>query len=463
MKMLLCGVCLTVGAILILLAYSVGGGATPIPAAGVLRPLGSTASLRGTLYSEKFHRLVLDWDNGDVEWWDTERGERVGQVEHLPRQVGWCVASPDEATVLSGDRLPNTGGLADVQAQARGFLATISIWDIKSGQLKHSVRIPEAEWHRINTPDWYAHWLTETRAVVVRTWRGNPARAVHMVRLFVIDTVTGKVVQASDEIACHNEHLILSPDRTMALLKSDSRVRRAKDGSEVLSWYVYSPTDVLDLERLKVVSTLKEPSQPNSPDRGDPLDGIARWFPDGKTVLTAGADPNADVKLWDARSGRLLRTLSGHKSYILDVALTAGGDKLLTASEDHTVRVWDTQTGKSEVVFSHKAGVNKVVVLPGDKLAVSGGEEPTAKVWELATGKLKFELSDHDSAVREVEVVSDQVVRTLTRQGTSTLWDCATGKRLEVRFPAPPFPKRFGACEMTEDSGMLKLRLVRHE
>ena len=154
--------------------------------------------------------------------------------------------------------------------------------------------------------------------------------------------------------------------------------------------------------------------------------------------------------------------VSGHNDEILDLAFTAQGDRLLSGSEDRTVRVWDMRSGAVETVFSgHSAGLNKLIVLPGDKLAVSAAEEPIAKVWDLATGKLLFDLPDHDSEVRDVEVVSDQVVRTVTKKGTSTLWNCSNGKKLQTT-PKPffDFPMQFGVCELVLDGDLLQMRIV---
>jgi hypothetical protein len=320
--------------------------------------------------------------------------------------------------------------------------------------------------------------------------RENSARAACRLRLIVIDAAAGKVVKASEDYKYAGEHLFLSPDRKMALVTDDNYVRRAKRGKGVEGMYrnIYARTHVFDVERLAIISSWREPRDPEAPDWKEFNALIARWCPDGNTVLTVsndwsydhpprkgrswdghGADapppptghPAPKVRLWDARRGRLLRTFSGHTNYILDLALTSTGDKLLTASEDRTARVWSTRTGKLEVVLSgHAAGLNKVIVLPGDGLAVSAAEEPVAKVWDLTTGKLKFDLPGHDSAVRNVEIVSGKVVRTITLRGTSTTWDCSTGMRLRVTPKPPVFPKRFGVCELDEEAGKLYMRVV---
>jgi WD40 repeat protein len=45
--------------------------------------------------------------------------------------------------------------------------------------------------------------------------------------------------------------------------------------------------------------------------------------------------------------GRLLRTLSGHSSYVRAVAVTADGKRLISGSYDGTVKVWNLETGEA--------------------------------------------------------------------------------------------------------------------
>jgi WD40 repeat protein len=400
----------------------------------------------------------LYWDNGEIEFWNTAEGCSLGDRTQLPRHVGWCIASPDEATILTGDQMPDLQQ-RDFSVQLDGlFVPTIRIWDVKSGTCKHLIQVPEVQGHPYSLHEWCAHWLDNSRALLVRVLRQNPVRAAHSVKLVLIDTVNGRIIKDSEEFSGPGTSFDLSPDRKLALIKGENHARRGKDfGSQDVCYRdTTAKTYVVDVERLKLLSSWREP-----PDLAGTRDGIAliaRWCPDGKSVLTVRDGPSYGIRLWDARSGRLLQTFIGHTGYVLDVAFTTTGDKMMTASEDRTIRVWNTGTGKVDTILSgHSAGVNKVVILPGDKLAVSAAEESVAKVWDLRTGKLIFDLPDHDSAVREVEAVSERLVRTVTLRGTSTLWDCVSGKRMQITHRLPEFPKRFGKCELVEDRGMLQM------
>ena len=65
----------------------------------------------------------------------------------------------------------------------------------------------------------------------------------------------------------------------------------------------------------------------------------ARFSPDGQTVLTASDDHTA--RLWEVASGRELRVLRGHRGPVRDAQFSADGRTMLTASDDTTARLWD--------------------------------------------------------------------------------------------------------------------------
>jgi WD40 repeat protein len=439
------------------------GGSGPAASASNAR-LGSVEFLRGILFLAKSHRIALHWENGDFEIWDTERGRRVGGVERFARPAGFCLSSPDEATILTGDHLPSTSSVADLEAQRSGFIPMVTVWDARSGERKQTVQVPQANGNSLWTRDWFARWLDDRHALLVCLWRENPARRAYWLRLIVIDAASGTIEKVSEDLKFAGETVFLSPDRSRAVVSGDRHLYRSESGGvECSSSYAYSPTRVLELRHLALVSSWREP--PDSPWVKDGTAVITRWCPDGKAVLTVTADEvdgkrSPKVRLWDAGTGRLRHTFSGHTDYVLDVAFTSAGDKLLTASEDRTIRVWDAHTGKLETVWSaHAAGLNAVAVLAGDKLAVSAAEEPVAKVWDLSTGTLKFELSGHDSAVRALESVSPTMVRTVTKLGTATTWNCLTGERLEVMPRPPVYPKRVGVCELVKEGNSLFMRI----
>ena len=69
----------------------------------------------------------------------------------------------------------------------------------------------------------------------------------------------------------------------------------------------------------------------------------AAFSPDGSRVVTASLDHTARV--WNAETGAEVATLSGHGDWVWTAAFSPDGSRVVTASEDRTARVWDAKTG----------------------------------------------------------------------------------------------------------------------
>jgi WD40 repeat protein len=67
------------------------------------------------------------------------------------------------------------------------------------------------------------------------------------------------------------------------------------------------------------------------------------FSPDGKTVASASDD--GTVRLWDTATGAYRQTLEGHSDYVNSVAFSPDGKTVASASYDRMVRLWDTTTG----------------------------------------------------------------------------------------------------------------------
>jgi WD40 repeat protein len=68
------------------------------------------------------------------------------------------------------------------------------------------------------------------------------------------------------------------------------------------------------------------------------------FSPDGQRLVSASED--GTVKVWDAISGQEVLTLKGHPSAVTSLSFSPDGQRLVSASEDGTVKVWDAVAGE---------------------------------------------------------------------------------------------------------------------
>ena len=116
------------------------------------------------------------------------------------------------------------------------------------------------------------------------------------------------------------------------------------------------------------------------------------WSPDGSKIVSGSGDivygswDNRDntVRVWDAVSGVLEKTLEGHTSYVWSVSFSPDGSRIASGSGDITVRVWDSQTGAELMKLEgHTDSVRSVSFSPDGSRIVSGSEDKTVRVWDV--------------------------------------------------------------------------------
>lgn len=154
--------------------------------------------------------------------------------------------------------------------------------------------------------------------------------------------------------------------------------------------------------------------------------GWVAYSPDGTRLVTSG-----DVaRVWDATTGGLLLTLTGHTGGPHEIAYSPDGTRIATAGQDKIVRLWDTKTGKVLAELKgHTAGLHCLGFSPDGKFLATGGEDRQVIVWDLATNSAVFSLPVQGTTVKSVLFSPDgQHIVTSSLSDTAEVWDVATRK-----------------------------------
>jgi Tol biopolymer transport system component len=158
------------------------------------------------------------------------------------------------------------------------------------------------------------------------------------------------------------------------------------------------------------------------------------FSPDGRSYL-AGGDVGP-LRLWDVKSGELLKEFTGHQGWTSAAAFTPDGKRLLSGATDRTLKLWDVSTGKEvRTLAGHTDWVQTVAVSPDGKLGLSGSRDKTLRLWELATGKELRRLEGHQAWCGGCFSPDGKRVLSYGGDGTVRLWEAATGKSLLVLAP----------------------------
>jgi hypothetical protein len=103
----------------------------------------------------------------------------------------------------------------------------------------------------------------------------------------------------------------------------------------------------------------------------------------GRILVPGGAE----VLLVDVTSGAVRHRLAGHGKAVSSVAFSDDGKLALTGSHDQSLRIWDAGNGKNlATLVGHNGTVNAAAILRGNRL-VSAGEDRTLRIWGLPRGE----------------------------------------------------------------------------
>jgi WD40 repeat protein len=149
----------------------------------------------------------------------------------------------------------------------------------------------------------------------------------------------------------------------------------------------------------------------------------ATLSPDGETVATT---KGTVAQLWDASAGRLLHTLTGHRSLVSDVEFSPNGRELVTVSYDHTGRIWDVRTGRLlHVLVGHFFPVRTGGFSPDGQWIVTSSQF-TAGLWNAATGQLLFYLGRDTKPLTGASFSpAGNWIVTGSEDGTARVYHCA--------------------------------------
>jgi WD40 repeat protein len=158
------------------------------------------------------------------------------------------------------------------------------------------------------------------------------------------------------------------------------------------------------------------------------------FSPDGKWLAGKDADAKTIV-LWDAHALSRVAHWPGHTGEINALAFDREGRRLVSASSDHTVRLWDVATGRCErVLEGHTDEVFAAVYHPDGTRIASGGRDRAVWLWDVASGQEVARLPGHSSYIWSLAFSPDgKTLVSGSGDSTVRLWDT---EPLRVRYQA---------------------------
>ena len=152
------------------------------------------------------------------------------------------------------------------------------------------------------------------------------------------------------------------------------------------------------------------------------------FSPDGKRIVSASGDNT--IRIWNAGTGEMvLGPLEGHTKAVLSAVFSLDGRRIVSASTDDTIRIWNSDTGEMVLgpLEGHTNGVYSAVFSSDGRLIVSASSDDTIRVWDSQSGNMvlgplegKADLAVFSADARHIVSCSEDE--------TVLICDCDTGE-----------------------------------
>lgn len=194
----------------------------------------------------------------------------------------------------------------------------------------------------------------------------------------------------------------------------------------------YESHDIVDyVARLidRADNTSKQSSKKQFSDGDDDYFLSNEYFGENAHDSVVVSPPLEEADRW-----QISRSFDGHLEWPGPVAFSSNGRQLASASQDRTIRLWDSFTGETHSILKgHSERIRAVAFSPNGERIVSGSDDKTVKLWNLATPDENATLKGHSGIVTTVAFSPDgKQIASASEDKTIRLWDSQGGEMRKI-------------------------------
>ena len=396
-----------------------------------------------------------EWD-GTAKIWDFRSGALLSTLDHGGANVNAVAYSPDGQYIATGSNDP-AGYLKLWRVDGNGSYA--EVW--KAGHAKGKTDEFENEHTEAVLCVKFSHdgqkLLSTSYDKTARLWdvgTGKQLRRYYGHNWWVWDAAfsadDSRIVTAGQDgiaIVWQTETGEQSPPFT-GHEGPVYTVAFSPDGASVVSGgydrrvLIWKPGDVQPYRYDNLAS--KESIDPGAKYRA--LDGhtsVVRsvsYSHDGKLILSGGQDHT--VKVWDAESGKALKTFRGHDEMVSACAFSMDDKAILSASHDTHVKKWsivdyeEIRVLRGRLLEGHEDAVLAASFSPDGTRIVTASQDRTARTWSAGSGSADKSFQEGHEFLASSSVFAADGKRMLTAavDNTTRIWNVTTGTEMQ-RLP----------------------------
>jgi WD40 repeat protein len=155
------------------------------------------------------------------------------------------------------------------------------------------------------------------------------------------------------------------------------------------------------------------------------------FTPDGSRLVSASAD--GSVRVWNLETGATLCELKNHWDWVDSLDISADGSRLVSAGYDAVINIWDPDTCELLVALQDQYIIDGVAISPDGRLIAAGERDEAIHLFDDKGNLLRLLVGHEEWDVNDVDFSHQgDLLVSAGSDGTVRFWDPETGSILRV-------------------------------